>query len=237
MDNAIGNLRKGLADLQLDENTIILFSSDNGSYRNGSNGPLLGGKSFVYEGGIRVPGILHWRDKIKAGQTIQEPVGLVDIMPTICDVIALNHPNESVLDGTSLLPIIEEQSFNRTKPLSWFFYRTTPEIAMRIGDYVILGKDSEQIKLPHSITQPDMDYIKNMTIESIELYNLKNDIGQEQNIDYTTLEFGENYKNQLVNRLKELQEVGVYWDDLPPVTHQKRLKKDWRQLQPTGFSN
>lgn len=237
VDNAIGNLRKGLVELGVDENTIIIFSSDNGSYRNGSNGPLLGGKSFVYEGGIRVPGILHWKGKIKGGQTISEPVGLVDIMPTICDLVEVNHPKTKVLDGTSLLPIIQEQPFQRTKPLSWFFYRTTPEIAMRIGEYTILGKDSEQIQLPHSITQPDMEYIKNMTLETFELYNLKKDIGQEHSIDYTRLEFGENYKNQLVKRLKELQETGVYWNDLPPSKYGKRLKKDWRQLRPTGFSN
>lgn len=237
IDKAVGNLRKGLAELQLADNTIILFSSDNGSYRNGSNGPLLGGKSFVYEGGIRVPGILHWKGEIKGGQTISEPASLVDIMPTISELIETNHPKVEVLDGTSLIPIIQQRPFNRTKPLSWFFYRTSPEIAMRIGDYTILGRDREPIELPHSITQPDMDYIKNMTIETFELYHLKNDIGQEKNIDYTTVEFGESYKNQLVNRLKELQQAGVYWDDLPPLKYRKRLKKDWRQLRPTGFSN
>jgi len=76
MDKAIGQLLAELKKNNLEENTMILFASDNGSYRNGSNGPLLGGKSFVYEGGIRVPGILNWANKIEGGQIINEPVSL-----------------------------------------------------------------------------------------------------------------------------------------------------------------
>jgi len=237
MDQAIGRLLQTLADQQLDKNTLILFASDNGSYRNGSNGPLLGGKSFVYEGGIRVPGILSWKGKIQAGQVISEPAGLIDIMPTVCALTGAKHPKEEVLDGTSLLPLIQQQTLERKRPLSWFFYRTSPEMAMRIGDYTILGRDSDTTRHTHPTTQPDMDYIKTMNLETFELYHLPSDIGQANNIDYNSLDLGPQYKEQLLNRLQEIQKTGYYWNNLPPVTSPLKRKEEWRQLRPIGFSN
>jgi arylsulfatase A len=237
MDAAIGNLLKGLKNKGLDENTMIVFSSDNGSYRNGSNAPLLGGKSFVYEGGIRVPGILNWKGKVKGNQVIAEPVSLIDLMPTICDITEATHPTAEILDGISLLPLLEEKTLERNKPLSWFFYRTTPEIAMRIGDYTILGIDKDTTRHTHRFTEGDMDYIKNMDIEDFELYNVKLDKGQHNPINLNELDLGKKYKTALINRLEEIQKEGHYWDTLPPTKGLKRLKKDWRTLRPTGFGN
>lgn len=238
MDNAIGQLLADLKKNQLDKNTIILFASDNGSYRNGSNGPLLGGKSFVYEGGIRVPGILHWKDKIKGGQIINDPVSLVDVMPTICALTETIHPQASLLDGISWHPLFAKQAINREKPLSWFFYRTSPEIAMRIGDYSILGRDRDTTRHTHPTTQPDMDYIKTMTIEDFEVYHLPTDIGQIKSIDYASLDMGNQMKKQVMNRLQEIQTVAPVWDSLPDVGNRpRRLKTEWRQLHPKGFSN
>ena len=238
MDQAIGDLLAGLKSMGLDDNTLILFASDNGSYRTGSNGPLLGGKSFVYEGGIRVPGILHWKGKIKAEQVIDEPVCLTDMMPTVCELVGIPHPAKSTLDGTSLLPLIAGEKFQRTKPLSWFYYRTTPEIAMRIGDFSILGRDLDTTRHTHPTTAPDMDYIKQMTIEDFEIYNLKKDIGQTNRLDFNTSGMSDKYRELLIERLKEIQRVGPYWDNLPAVGKANRkLKREWRQLRPTGFSN
>jgi len=237
MDQAIGKLIASFDESQIRKNTLILFASDNGSYRNGSNGPLLGGKSFVYEGGIRVPGILNWKGKIESNQTVSEPACLIDMMPTICELTGANHPKPDLLDGTSLVPLLSQKPLERTKPLSWFFYRTTPEIAMRIGNYIILGQDSDTTRHTHPSSAPDMEHIKNLTLENFELYDLKNDVGQENNIDYTTLDLGKQYKNQLVTRLKEIQQAGHYWDNLPPATRRKRLKSEWRQLRPSGFGN
>lgn len=237
LDRAIGRLLKTLREKGLDKNTLILFASDNGSYRNGSNGPLLGGKSFVYEGGIRVPGILHWAGRIEGGQTIREPAGLIDIMPTLCALTDQVHPRPAELDGTSLLPLINGQALEREKPLSWFFYRTSPEIAMRIGDYTILGRDLDTTRHTHATTQPDMDYIKNMGLEAFELYHITEDPGQQKKIDYTRIDLGRQYKEQLVRRLQNIQEKGRYWKNLPPATGVQKLKSEWRSLHPSGFSN
>lgn len=237
MDRAIGRLLQYLTEKGLDENTLILFASDNGSYRNASNGPLLGGKSFVYEGGIRVPGILRWKGRIRPGQTVSDPAGLVDIMPTLCELTGTSHPAPDQLEGTSLLPLIQGNTLERTKPLSWFFYRTSPEIAMRIGDYTILGRDLDTTRHTHPTSQPDMEYIKNMGIENFELYHISEDIGQQHNLDYKSLDLGPQYRDQLVSRLRTIQEQGRYWDSLPPAKGNMKLKSEWRQLHSEGFSN
>ena len=237
LDRAIGKLIQYIDDNKLRENTLIIFASDNGSYRNGSNAPLLGGKSFVYEGGIRVPGIMSWPGIIPAEKLIDEPVGLIDIMPTICELTQEVHPNSKSLDGTSMMPIFSNKSLNRTKPLSWFFYRTSPEMAMRIGDYVILGRNNDSTLHTHPTTQPDMDHIKNMTLDDFEIYHLLEDVSQEHPLDWAEVPDGESFKAQLVARLKEIQAEGPYWDDLPEATTRKRMKYEWRTLRPEGFSN
>lgn len=237
MDRAIGRLLQRLADEKLDENTLIMFASDNGSYRNGSNGELLGGKSFVYEGGIRVPGIMHWKGKIAPGQTSHEVAGLVDLMPTICDLTGVSHPQKESLDGTSLLPLFSQKSIQREKPLSWFFYRTTPEMAMRIGDYSIIGRSLDTTRHTHPMSAPDMDHIKNLQLDAFEWYNLKEDIGQENGLSIQGNTQGEAYRDQLIQRLTEIQKEGPYWENLPEAKGRRRLKSEWRQLRPTGFGN
>ncbi|NND32932.1 MAG: sulfatase-like hydrolase/transferase [Saprospiraceae bacterium] len=237
MDRAVGRLLEAMSNDMESGNTLILFASDNGSYRNGSNGKLLGGKSFIYEGGIRVPGILYWKGKVLPKQVISEPVGLVDIMPTICHLSALQHPDEEKLDGVNIWPLIMHRDFKRKKPLSWFFYRTSPEMAMRIGRYSVLGKDLDTTKFTHAFTAPDMHAIKNMSLEDFVIYDLETDPGQEYGIEFSDLTEAESYMRMLEKRLREIQDEGPVWQDLPPATGIKKLKSEWRQLRPDGFSN
>ena len=236
LDKAIGVFLERLKLLNHFDNTLILFASDNGSYRNGSNDPLLGGKSFVYEGGIRVPGIIHWNNHIVGGQENSTPVGLIDIMPTLCNILDIAHPSISDLDGTDINPIFAGQLFDRTRPMSWFFYRTTPEIAMRIGNHVLLGSSDDTIRLTHPTTQPSMDHIMDMQLNSFEIYNLQEDPSQETNV-YNLVKDTAEYKNMLKARLLEIQQEGPYWENLPKADMTKKRKHEWRALRPTAFSN
>lgn len=237
IDDAVGRLLKALDTLGLDDHTLFLFASDNGSYRNGSNGPLLGGKSFVYEGGIRVPGIIRWKSNIKPGMVSDIPVNLIDIMPTICSVLDINHPYGETLDGVDISPLFIQRPIERMQPMSWFFYRTSPEIALRIDDLMILGKSNDTTRVTHPTTQPDMEMIENMALREFELYDLSIDPGQENNLLQTGDPVHQQYIATLTARLKELQESGHYWSDLPEATNNKKRKSEWRQLRPTGFSN
>lgn len=237
LDAAIGRLIAYLSESNLLEETLILFSSDNGSYRNGSNAPLLGGKSFVYEGGIRVPGILYWKDQIKPNQTIHTPAGLLDIMPTISELAEQAHPQPDQLDGTSLVPILKGETLDRQKPLSWFFYRTSPEIAMRSGNYVILGSNQDSTLHTHPMSVPDMAHIKSMQLSSFELYDLSQDLPQANPLPWEQMDIGQELQQQLLKRFKDIQAEAPIWDSLPPANRPKKMKHQWRKLKPTGFSN
>ena len=90
-DQAIGRLIEKLHEIDKPENTLIIYSSDNGSYRADRVGKLRGTKGSNYEGGIRVPGIFYWPGHLLAGTVEDEPAGLVDLLPTICSI----HRNRS----------------------------------------------------------------------------------------------------------------------------------------------
>jgi arylsulfatase A len=230
LDLAVGRIIDYLTDAQLLDNTIVIFSSDNGSYRQASNGDLRAVKSYVYEGGIRVPGIIHWSALDSKGIEINEPVGFVDIMPTLCDILEIEPPEPANLDGTSILGLLNSQSFERPEPLYWYFYRTSPEIAVRVDDFMILGKDNDSIPRTHRFAEPDMNYIKNMDLVDYELYNLMQDQQQNNNLieSHPQSEF---YQQLVKDKLKEIQQNGYYWDDLPEADGTKKIKTDWVKYQ------
>ncbi len=225
LDLAVGRMIKYLTDAQLLDNTIVIFSSDNGSYRQASNGDLRAVKSYVYDGGIRVPSIIHWPALEQKGVEINEPAGFVDIMPTICDVLEIELPAGN-LDGTSILGLLNSQELEREKPLYWYFYRTSPEIAVRTGDFMILGKDKDTIPRTHRFAEPDMEYIRTMDLVEYELYNLTQDQGQNDNLieNHPQSEF---YQQMVNDQLAEIQQNGYYWDDLPKAEGTKKIKTDW----------
>ena len=226
LDLAAGRIIDYLVENGLIENTLILFSSDNGSYRQASNGDLRALKSYLYEGGIRVPGIIHWSALSRSDVVVDEAVGFVDMMPTICDILQIQPLDDRVLDGTTVLNLLKGDKFERENPLFWYFYRTTPEIAMRIDHFMILGKDSDTIPRPHQFSAPDMTYIKEMNLTQYELYDLSKDIHQSDNI-YNEHPDAEMYKRLVDDKLEEIQMKGFEWDQLPPATGRKKLKTDW----------
>ena len=119
MDEQIGRLRAHLKATGADENTMIWFCSDNGpeakdNPNNGSAGHLKGRKRDLYEGGVRVPGVMVWPAKIKEGRQTDFPCVTSDYLPTILDALSIKHPKPSyTLDGVSLLPLIEGKAENR----------------------------------------------------------------------------------------------------------------------------
>jgi len=226
LDSAAGRILQTLEMNKYLDNTLVLFCSDNGSYRQASNGDLRAVKSYLYEGGIRIPGIVHWPAMIKEGKVINQPAGFVDIMPTICDILGIDPLNDRVIDGTSILGLIKGKTFIRENPLFWFFYRTSPEIALRSGDLMIMGRDLDTVPRTHRFSEPDMTYIKNMHIQDYELYDLKGDIYQDYNMIESHPD-SSHYKKMLDSKLSEIQEEGYTWEELPPATGRKRIKTDW----------
>lgn len=226
LDLAVGKIIDYLKEKQLFENTLILFTSDNGSYRQESNKNLRGVKSYIYDGGIRVPGIVHWPKLNMHNVVINQAVGFVDMMPTICDILKIQPFKEGELDGTSIFKLLKGENFYRENPLFWYFYRTSPEIAVRIGDFMILGKDNDTIPKTHRFTAPDMNYINEMNLVNFELYDLSKDIGQEKNI-IDSHPNAELFKNIINNKLIDIQLNGYKWQELPEPIRQKKVKTEW----------
>lgn len=152
MDAAVGKLMKYLDDSKLRENTFVFFSSDNGPetlkrYKTGirsygSPGPLRGMKLHVTEAGYRVPGIIRWPSRIKAGSVSAEPVCSVDLLPTLCAMSQVDPPRDRALDGASILPLFEGKPVVRPHPLYWQYDRAISEpwtISMREGSWKLLA--------------------------------------------------------------------------------------------------
>jgi arylsulfatase A-like enzyme len=170
MDRDIGRLLERLKDLGIDEDTVVMFSSDNGPHKEGghdpvffdSNGPLRGIKRDLYEGGIRVPMIARWPDRIQAGSISRHVSAFWDFLPTVCDIAGIPTPNG--IDGLSFLPAMlgneKEQQIHEF--LYWEFHeRKTTNQAIRMGRWKAVR---------HSPAGP------------IELYDLENDIGETTDI-------------------------------------------------------
>ncbi len=123
IDRAVGRLRKSIRDLDIHENTIFWYCSDNGGLRGLSRtgGRLHKGK--VYEGGLRVPAILEWPARIKNPSITNVPANTVDIYPTILDLVGVTVKKQPVLDGISLVPLLDGKMNSRPKPMGFWDYR------------------------------------------------------------------------------------------------------------------
>jgi len=108
MDYQVGRLLAKLDELGIADNTFILFTSDNGGAYEADIGPYKGGKTDLHEGGIRIPMIVRWPGRIKAGATSDAFVHFIDLLPTLCAVAGVTPPPDAKLDGLSLLPHLTE---------------------------------------------------------------------------------------------------------------------------------
>ncbi|MEZ6140717.1 MAG: sulfatase-like hydrolase/transferase [Zavarzinella sp.] len=121
IDRAMGTIVKALADRRISENTIVFFCSDNGGKEVGSTGDLRGFKGSVWEGGLRVPGLLVWPSKIKPVVTA-EPACTSDLLPTILDLLNIPLADKRPIDGVSWKPLIEGKPWKREGGIGFWHY-------------------------------------------------------------------------------------------------------------------
>jgi arylsulfatase A len=156
MDKGVGEVMAELKKHNLDENTLVLFFSDNGANKNGNNGPLRGSKGSNWEGGHRVPCIARWPGRIKAGSKNDDLAITLDVMPTLLDAAGVAVPKGHKLDGTSLLPTLTGTAKSKSRQLVW------NGKAIRDGQWklIVNGKGSK----------------------GTGLYDLSKDIGEKTNL-------------------------------------------------------
>ena len=194
MDQTVGRIRKTLKDLDIADNTIIIFASDNGGrIPTTSNSPLRAGKGSCYEGGVRVPMIIYWPNVTQPGSECSTPVITMDIYPTILDMIGLEPETEALVDGVSLVPLLRQDGEVAERPLFWHYphyqhYQlegTTPYGAILSGDWRLIEFYDDH---------------------RIELYNLADDPGERSNLADSYPDRAKSFQNELH---KWLQEVGA----------------------------
>lgn len=123
MDRAFGKLRQSLTDLKIKENTIFWYCSDNGALpRGGSTGGFRGHKAKVYEGGLLVPSILEWPDRIKSPRITSTRCNTSDIYPTVLELAGVKVENQTPLDGISLVSLIDGEEQQRPQPMGFWDY-------------------------------------------------------------------------------------------------------------------
>ena len=124
MDRAMGQLRTGLKTLGVADNTLLWYCSDNGAIPEGSTGGLRGKKGNLYEGGLRVPALMEWPARLKGHRRIDIPCCTVDIYPTLLELAGAKVEKQPVLDGISLVPLLDGQMTARSKPIGFWDYAT-----------------------------------------------------------------------------------------------------------------
>lgn len=169
VDQAVGKIMQILKQLNLDQQTLIIFTSDNGGLEADQatdNDPLRSGKGYAYEGGIKVPMIVRWPAKIKKNDTNDTPVISHDFFPTLCEVAGIKIPNKNQIDGISLLPLLTENKRPGRTSLFWHFPH------YRSGDIV-----------PYSIIRDgDWKLIKRYEGKEFELFHLGEDLSEEKDL-------------------------------------------------------
>ncbi len=195
-DRAIGRLLTKLREVAAPEDTLIIYASDNGSYRRDRVGNLKGSKGSNWEGGIRVPGIFHWPGKLAANRVSDTPAGLVDVLPTVCGLLDLPKPAGVHLDGSDLSNLLlpESGTFVRHQPLFWHLQKSPRIVAMRDGNWSLLADADYELSKNNMFQEAWIPKIKGGGYTNFQLFDLKNDPGQTKDLA--------SEKPELLRRLK-----------------------------------
>lgn len=193
LDDGVGLLLKKLADLGLEENTLVVFTSDNGGTQQSSQEPLRGNKGGYYEGGIREPFIVRWPGVTQPGSRCTVPVINVDLFPTFLAAAGVAVPAGKTLDGESLVPLLKGETALKRQSIFWHFpgYLDNPVIRGRELD-VRTGFRSRPVSVIHKgdwklhlfIEEWQLDGGRGRLAENhaVELYNLNEDIGERNDL-------------------------------------------------------
>ena len=188
MDDAVGRVLAELKRQNLADNTLVWFTSDNGPARTawhnaGSSGGFRSYKGNVYEGGIRVPGIVRWPARIKPGSVSGVPVSGVDVLPTLCELAGAPLPDRP-LDGVSVTPVFNGRAPQRAQPLYWqyLWVPNGPQVALRDGPWKILARIEAPRPRGGNITADVIKAIRQAPLAGFELYQIENDPGEKNEL-------------------------------------------------------
>ena len=214
MDESVARVHQKLEALELSENTILIFFSDNGGHGTYTcQHPLRGGKGMFYEGGIRVPMFAYWPGRIRGGTSCNVPVASTDFYPTFLELADVTRP-EDPLDGLSLVPLFEGRKALNRRSLFWHFpaylqayeglkdasreplFRTRPVSVIRKGDWKLLMFHEEWV-LDGGQDSLEVNH-------AVELYHLSKDISESKDLSLTKRNKRDKLLRELVNWQKQI---------------------------------
>ena len=184
VDESVGHVMETLEKLNLADNTVLIFTSDNGGVggyvREGlkkagdvtDNAPLRSGKGSLYEGGTRVPFIVRWPGVVKPGSTCEVPAIHVDVFPTLLELAKGTAPEGHVLDGESLVPLFRDGSAKLKREA----------IFQHFPGYLGAGEETWRTTPVATIISGDWKLMEFMEDKRVELYNLRDDLGETKNL-------------------------------------------------------
>lgn len=188
-DRAVGRVLKELDQLGIADDTLVIFTSDNGGWSGATdNRPLKAGKGYLYEGGLRVPLVIRWPGVTKPETECDTPVISMDLTATVLDAAGVSMPRGEVLDGESLRPLLEGKQLSRDA--LYFHY---PHFAFH--------KDNRP---GSAIRQGDWKLILNYDDDSCELYDLKSDLGEKRDLAASKTEVAKQLKTRLQDWLRDV---------------------------------
>jgi arylsulfatase A-like enzyme len=181
IDWSVGQVLDAVAEMGLDEDTLVVFTSDNGPwYAMGENGgsatPLRGAKGSTYEGGMRVPCIMRWRGKIPPGAVCSELATAMDLLPTCAKLAGGSAPTDRIIDGKDIFPLMSAQSGAKTPHEAFYYYFGNELQAVRSGPW--------KLRLENSLANEDI-YRRFKNPDAVipeALYNLSTDPGEQKSV-------------------------------------------------------
>lgn len=187
IDWSVGQIMQTLKELELEENTLVIFTSDNGPWINygnhaGSTGGLREGKGTTFEGGQRVPCLMMWKGTISAGTVNNNLIAGMDILPTIAEIAGAPLPDKKI-DGVNILPLMKSEQVESPRKSMYYYYRTNNLEAVQDGEWKLVfphkGRTYEGF-------EPGKDGMPGKANENSDvpagLYDLRRDPGERYNL-------------------------------------------------------
>ena len=174
VDWSTGKILDALKELQIDEQTLVLFTTDNGSAREkqGSNLPLRGRKGRTDEGGMRVPCVVRWPGRIPAGEKCSEVVGTIDVLPTLAKLAGGDAPADRIIDGRDIWPLLSGEPNAKSPHQAYYYYQMEQLQAVRSGPW----------KLFVAMESKKRNWGKPEGRSPLKLFNLVDDIHEDRNV-------------------------------------------------------
>ena len=206
LDWSTGEILRALKELELDKDTLVIFTSDNGPNlgKQGRSLPLRDGKDWTYEGGVRVPFVARWPGKIPAGFASDEAITGMDLLPTLTRLAGGDIPNDRVIDGKDIWPLLAGTPNAKSPHEAIYYLRGRSVQGIRVGNWKYRIADDKPPKDEKTKRQATGDR-KSKKVTTEALYNLHDDVGERNNLLAEHPEIAARLKKQMEDFRIELR--------------------------------